>query len=96
MFKFSIKFNNSNPTIFWQRAIIIFAVGLVLVFVGQAIILFIVNDSTPTIATDQTSQIIRGRQERQAVNALIDELFSRPNRLNEILATTTVLVDPSR
>lgn len=96
MFKLSIKFNNSNPVIFWRRAVIIFAVGLILVFAGQTIILFVVNDTTPTTTTDQMSQLIKERQERQKVNTLINELSNRPNRLNEILATTTTLIDPSR
>jgi len=96
MFKFQLKLNNYDPTVFWRRAIVLFIVALILVFIGQIVFMLMMNNVSPAVPVDQTTQVIKERQERQKVNFLVNELVNRPNRLNEVLAATTFLVDPSR
>ncbi|HRZ30272.1 MAG TPA: hypothetical protein P5274_01215 [Candidatus Paceibacterota bacterium] len=95
MFKWFKKFNLSNPATFWRYVVIAFGVGLVIVFVGQTIFLFIMSE----VVSDQSASSLidssDGGLDPKLVTKLVGEINSRPLRLADILATTTPFVDPS-
>ncbi len=95
MFKCFKKNNLSQPSIFWRYVVIIFGVGLLLVFVGQALIMFVVGGSGLDQPITPSNNDLSGGFESQKVNQLLKELNDRPMRLKNILATTTVFIDPS-
>lgn len=95
MFKFPKKINLSDPEVFWRYAVTTFGVGLILVFVGQTIFMFIVNETgqTQTVAPLVSSSV--SELDAKKSSEILKELDLRPARLEATLATSTLFVDPS-
>ena len=95
MFKWFKKFNLSDPSTFWRYVVVAFGVGLVFVFVGQTIFLFVMSEVGLDESLSLSEETSSNDLDPQIVSQLIDELTNRPNRLADVLATTTTFVDPS-
>ena len=93
--KFLLKSDRDWLATYWRRGLLGFAIGLVLIFAGQSYFLWSVTsawqDGESTVSGGEASV-----SDRVAVSRLFSELESRPERLAATLATSTLLVDPSR
>jgi hypothetical protein len=104
MFNFFKKINLANSSVFWRYAVITFALGLIAVFVGQTIFMFVVN-RTGQVQTTSTSPLggLGANLDSKKAEQVLSELDARPVRLEKLLsasaATTTssstLFVDPS-
>lgn len=95
MFKLPKKNSLSQPTTFWRYSLILFGLGLIVVFVGQTVLLFIMGEITSPSADSLSSVPPAETLDSKLVNDLFAEVKDRPLRSAEILATTTIFVDPS-
>lgn len=95
MFKFFKKDNLSQSSDFWRWAIIIFGLGLLLVFAGQVLMMLVLGGSGSNLPTSLPHNNLANNVDSQKASQLLKELNDRSVRLKDILATTTVFVDPS-
>ena len=104
MFKNFKKINLSNSSTFWLYAVITFALGLITIFVGQTIFMFVVNRTgqsqiPPTSPLSESGANLDPKKAERVLN----ELYARPAKLEKLLATSTdnvmtsptLFVDPS-
>ncbi|OJI09474.1 MAG: hypothetical protein COV08_00840 [Candidatus Vogelbacteria bacterium CG10_big_fil_rev_8_21_14_0_10_49_38] len=81
---------------FWFQTMVGFMIGLGLIFAGQLFLLWSITSAWSDRLTANPASPKTATEDRLAANQFLDQLRSRPERLAEVLATTTALIDPSR
>ncbi len=89
------KINLSDPTVFWRLAMMASGFGLILIFVGQTVFMFIVSETGPSQTVTLSSVDTGAGLDAKRIETLLKELEARPLRAESALATTTLFVDPS-
>lgn len=95
MSNFSNKDQNYNMENFWRKSLIIFGVGLVVVFVFQTMVFFWLSETVQDLDDNQNDSVSLEKVNRQKVTKLMTELENRKEESDELMATSTPLVDPS-
>lgn len=95
MSNFSNKDQNYNMENFWRKSLIIFGVGLVVVFVFQTMVFFWLSETVQDLDDNQNDSVSLEKANRQKVTKLMTELENRKEESDELMATSTPLVDPS-
>ncbi|MFA6476599.1 MAG: hypothetical protein WCV68_04320 [Candidatus Paceibacterota bacterium] len=96
MFKNFKKINLANSSVFWRYAVIAFAFGLIAVFVGQTIFMFVVN-RTGQSQVDSPSPLgeLAISLDPKKAEQVLAELDARPAKLERLLATSTAMTTAS-
>lgn len=94
MFKWFKKSSSSSPSVFWRYSIVVFGLGLIVVFIGQTVIMFLANE-TGQVETSASGLSSDSGLDPKRKLIIMKEIDTRPSRLESILATTTIFVDPS-
>jgi uncharacterized membrane-anchored protein YhcB (DUF1043 family) len=104
MFKNFKKIDLSNPSVFWRYAVITFASGLIVIFIGQTIFMFFINRTGRSQAAPSSPLGESGvKIDPQKAEQILVELYARPAKVEKLLTTSpdkttassTLFVDPS-